>query len=100
LYLDNAASFVGAESILHDRSGTERSFSQLSDRGSRSRQDCLGFRRAIKSDLDHFQYETFVVKFGRKTRLTFCPDIGGNVSALTVNAVEFKRLAAPAAPAK
>jgi CubicO group peptidase (beta-lactamase class C family) len=55
---------------------------------------------SIKTDLDHFQYDTFVVKFGRKTRLTFCLDNDGNVAAFTVNAMEFKRVAAPAAASK
>ncbi|HXO05186.1 MAG TPA: serine hydrolase [Candidatus Sulfotelmatobacter sp.] len=54
----------------------------------------------IKSDLDHFQYDTFVVKFGRKTRLTFCLGNDGDVAAFTVNTMEFKRVAAPAAAAK
>jgi CubicO group peptidase (beta-lactamase class C family) len=52
---------------------------------------------SIKTDLDHFQYDTFVVKFGEKTRLTFCLDKDGTVAAFTVNAMEFKRAAAPAA---
>ena len=55
---------------------------------------------SIKSDLDHFQYDTFVVKFGGKTRLTFCLDNDGNVSTFTVSGLEFKRVVAPAAPAK
>lgn len=55
---------------------------------------------SIKSDLDHFQYDTFVVKFGAKTRLTFCLNNDGNVGSFTVNAMEFKRVAAPAASAK
>jgi CubicO group peptidase (beta-lactamase class C family) len=52
---------------------------------------------SIKTDLDHFQYDTFVVKFGEKTRLTFCLDKDGAVAAFTVNAMQFKRGAAPAA---
>ncbi len=55
---------------------------------------------SVKTDLDHFQYDTFVVKFGGKTRLTFCLDNDGNVASFTVNAMEFKRVVAPAAPAK
>jgi CubicO group peptidase (beta-lactamase class C family) len=51
---------------------------------------------SIKTDLDHFQYDTFVVKFGGKTRLTFCLDNDGNVASFTVNGLEFKRFAAPA----
>ncbi len=55
---------------------------------------------SIKSDLDHFQYDTFVVKFEEKTRLTFSLDNDGNVAAFTVNAMEFKRVATPAESAK
>ena len=55
---------------------------------------------SINSDLDHFQYDTFVVKFGRKTRLTFCLDNDGNVASFTVNSLEFKRVAAPAKQGK
>src|ERR1700691_3469306 len=51
---------------------------------------------SIKTDLDHFQYDTFVVKFGGKTRLTFCLDNDGNVASFTVNHLEFKRAAQPA----
>ncbi len=51
---------------------------------------------SIKSDLDHFQYDTFVVKFGGKTRLTFCLDNDGNVASFTVDHLEFKRAAEPA----
>ena len=52
---------------------------------------------SIKSDLDHFQYDTFVVKFGEKTRLSFCLDKDGTVAAFTVNGMEFKRAAVAAA---
>lgn len=52
---------------------------------------------SIKGDLDHFQYDTFVVKFGEKTRLSFCLDKDGTVTAFTVNGMEFKRAAAAAA---
>jgi hypothetical protein len=45
---------------------------------------------SIKTDLDHFQYDTFVVKFGGKTRLTFCLDNDGNVASFTVNSLEFR----------
>jgi CubicO group peptidase (beta-lactamase class C family) len=51
---------------------------------------------SIKTDLDHFQYDTFIVKFGEKTRLTFCLNNDGNVASFTVNALDFKRVAAPA----
>jgi CubicO group peptidase (beta-lactamase class C family) len=54
---------------------------------------------SIKTDLDHFQYDTFVVKFGGKTRLTFCLDKDGDVASFTVDHLEFKRVAEPA-PAK
>lgn len=50
----------------------------------------------IKTDLDHFQYDTFVVKFGDKTRLTFCLDHDGKVASFTVDELEFKRVAEPA----
>lgn len=49
---------------------------------------------SINTGLDHFQYDTFVAKFGRETRLTFCLDKDGNVAAFTVNGMEFKRAAA------
>jgi CubicO group peptidase (beta-lactamase class C family) len=48
---------------------------------------------SIKTDLDHFQYDTFVVKFGGKTRLTFCLDNDGNVASFKVDKLEFKRVA-------
>jgi hypothetical protein len=51
---------------------------------------------SIKTDLDHFQYDTFVVKFGGKTRLTFCLDSDGNVASFKVDDLEFKRVAEPA----
>ncbi|MGD0545075.1 MAG: serine hydrolase [Candidatus Acidiferrales bacterium] len=51
---------------------------------------------SIKTDLDHFQYDTFVVKFGGKTRLTFCLDSDGNVASFKVDDLEFKRIAEPA----
>jgi CubicO group peptidase (beta-lactamase class C family) len=50
---------------------------------------------SIKTDLDHFQYDTFVVKFGGKTRLTFCLDNDGNVASFKVDNLEFKRAAEP-----
>jgi CubicO group peptidase (beta-lactamase class C family) len=50
---------------------------------------------SISADLDHFQYDTFVVNFGGKTRLTFCLDNNGNVASFTANAMEFKRVVAP-----
>ena len=48
---------------------------------------------SINTDLDHFQYDTFVVNFGNKTRLTFCLDGDGNVDRFTVDGIEFKRSA-------
>lgn len=48
---------------------------------------------AIDSDLEHFQYDTFIAKFSRKTRLTFDLDADGNVSKFTVAGIEFKRSA-------
>jgi CubicO group peptidase (beta-lactamase class C family) len=51
---------------------------------------------SIKTDLDHFQYDTFVVKFGGKTRLTFCLDNDGNVASFKIDNLEFKRVAEPA----
>jgi hypothetical protein len=53
--------------------------------------------QAIDSDLEHFQYDTFVAKFRRQTRLTFNLDADGNVSEFTVAGIAFKRSAlAPA----
>jgi CubicO group peptidase (beta-lactamase class C family) len=54
--------------------------------------------QAIDSDLEHFQYDTFIAKFRRQTRLTFDLDADGNVSEFTVAGIAFKR-AAPV-PAK
>src|SRR5580704_1079049 len=54
--------------------------------------------QAIDSDLEHFQYDTFIVKFRRQTRLTFNLDADGNVSEFTVAGIAFRR-SAPA-PAK
>jgi CubicO group peptidase (beta-lactamase class C family) len=53
---------------------------------------------AIDSDLEHFQYDTFIAKFLRPTRLTFNLDADGNVSKFTVAGIEFKR--STPAPAK
>ena len=53
---------------------------------------------AIDSGLEHFQYDTFIVKFRRETRLTFNLDADGNVAEFTVAGIAFKR-SAPA-PAK
>jgi len=47
----------------------------------------------IDSDLEHFQYDTFIAKFSGKTRLTFDLDADGNVSKFTVAGIEFKRSA-------
>jgi CubicO group peptidase (beta-lactamase class C family) len=54
---------------------------------------------SINTTLEHFQYDTFVVNFGDKTRLTFCLDDQGNVAQFEVHGLEFKRVA-PAAPEK
>ena len=54
---------------------------------------------SIETGLDHFQYDTFVVNFEAKTRLTFCLDDAGNVVKFTVVGLEFKKVA-PAAPEK
>jgi CubicO group peptidase (beta-lactamase class C family) len=48
---------------------------------------------AIDSDLEHFQYDTFIANFRRQTRLTFNLDADGNVSELTVFGSAFKRTA-------
>jgi hypothetical protein len=53
---------------------------------------------AIDSDLEHFQYDTFIAKFRRPSRLTFNLDADGNVSRFTVAGIEFKR--STPAPAK
>jgi CubicO group peptidase (beta-lactamase class C family) len=51
----------------------------------------------IDSELEHFQYDTFIAKIGGKTRLNFDLDADGNVSRFTVAGLEFKRSApAPA----
>jgi CubicO group peptidase (beta-lactamase class C family) len=63
----------------------------------------IGFRdgrlmlhlQAIDSDLEHFQYDTFIAKFRRPTRLTFNLDADANVSEFTVAGIAFRR-AAPA----
>ncbi len=54
---------------------------------------------SIETNLDHFQYDTFVVDFEEKTRLTFCLDDAGDVAEFTVEGLEFKRVA-PATPEK
>ena len=54
--------------------------------------------QAVDSDLEHFQYDTFIAKFRRQTRLTFNLDADGNVSEFTVAGIAFKRPAP--APAK
>lgn len=51
---------------------------------------------AIDSDLEHFQYDTFIANFRRQTRLTFNLNADGNVSEFTVAGIQFKR-SAPAA---
>ena len=35
---------------------------------------------SINTDLEHFQYDTFVGMFGGRTRLTFCLDQDGTVA--------------------
>jgi len=54
--------------------------------------------QTIDSDLEHFQYDTFIAKFRRPTRLTFNLNADGNVSEFTLAGMAFKR-SAPA-PAK
>jgi CubicO group peptidase (beta-lactamase class C family) len=49
--------------------------------------------QTIDSDLEHFQYDTFIAKFRRQTRLTFRLDADGNVSEFTVAGIAFKRSA-------
>ncbi|HEX3913333.1 MAG TPA: serine hydrolase [Steroidobacteraceae bacterium] len=50
----------------------------------------------VDSDLEHFQYDTFIVKFRGQSRLTFDLDADGHASEFTVAGIEFKR--APPAP--
>jgi CubicO group peptidase (beta-lactamase class C family) len=52
---------------------------------------------AIDSDLEHFQYDTFVAKLRSDTRLTFNLNADGNPSEFTVAGIAFKRSAAVAA---
>jgi CubicO group peptidase (beta-lactamase class C family) len=47
---------------------------------------------SINTNLDHYQYDTFVAMFGGKTRLTFCLDQDGNVAEFTVRGIEFRRM--------
>ena len=47
---------------------------------------------SINSDLEHFEYDTFVAMLGGKTRLTFCLDQDGNVAEFTVRGIQFKRM--------
>jgi len=47
---------------------------------------------SITTGLEHFQYDTFVVNIGEKTRLSFCLDADGNVSGFNVNGLEFKKV--------
>jgi CubicO group peptidase (beta-lactamase class C family) len=46
---------------------------------------------SIDTDLDHYQYDTFVAMFGGKTRLTFSLDQDGNVAEFTVRGIQFTR---------
>ena len=63
----------------------------------------IGFRNgkltlhlgAIESDLEHFQYDTFVAKIESPTRLNFNLNADGNPSEFTVAGIAFKRSAAP-----
>ena len=48
---------------------------------------------AINSDLEHFQFDTFIAKFRNQMRLTFNLDADGNVSKFTMAGNEFKRSA-------
>lgn len=49
---------------------------------------------AMESDLDHFQYDTFVVKLRNPTRLSFNLNADGNPSEFLVAGAAFKRSAA------
>ena len=44
-------------------------------------------------EMEHFQYDTFVLELGSKTRLTFATDADGNVNGFTVSGIEFNRAA-------
>ena len=48
---------------------------------------------SIDSDLEHFQYDTFVARFGHQTRLTFDLNADGNPAEFTVAGIQFKRSA-------
>lgn len=52
---------------------------------------------AIASPLEHFQYDTFLVHFEGKHRLTFTLDADGNVASFTVLGAKFTRAHGPAA---
>ena len=52
--------------------------------------------QSIDSDLEHFQYDTFIAKFRRQTRLSFNLNADGNVSEFTLAGIAFKRAAAAA----
>jgi Domain of unknown function (DUF3471) len=47
---------------------------------------------SVNTDLEHFQYDTFVAMFGGKTRLTFSLDQDGNVAEFSVRGMQFKRM--------
>jgi hypothetical protein len=49
---------------------------------------------SINTDLEHFQYDTFVTTVGAKTRLTFNLDQDGNVAEFSFRGMQFKRIAA------
>lgn len=53
---------------------------------------------AIESDLEHFQYDTFVAKVRSPTRVTFNLNADGNPSQFTMAGIAFKRF--KEAPAK
>lgn len=48
--------------------------------------------QSIDTDLEHFQYDTFVATFGGKTRLTFCLNQDGKVSQFTIDGIQFDRV--------
>jgi hypothetical protein len=52
---------------------------------------------AIESELEHFQYDTFVAKLRSQTRLNFNLNADGNPSEFMVAGIAFKRSAAVAA---
>jgi hypothetical protein len=50
------------------------------------------------SDLEHFQYDTFVADLEGKTRVTFCLDQNGDIANLRFHGIEFKRVVTATKP--